>query len=186
MAAQPLLQIPVPLEGPATICGIPLPDARLEQLQANATIEPVLVDDDAPSSPSGDGFPACPPRSAVPSACATRSVAAGTTAGSATASRSTTSSPVAGVATTRSPTWRSSTAGTTPTSSRTARGPSSGTPTSPAAYDACATPTSPPTKPATTASHPHPDRPAEPGVQPPVPDTHHPTSRSASPMTTPT
>ena len=45
-AARPLLQIPVPLEGPATICGIPLPDARIEQLRANATIEPVLVDDD--------------------------------------------------------------------------------------------------------------------------------------------
>ena len=43
---RPLLQIPVPLEGPATICGIPLPDARIEQLRANATIEPVLVDDD--------------------------------------------------------------------------------------------------------------------------------------------
>jgi HNH endonuclease len=45
-AARPLLQIPVPLEGPATICGIPLPDARIEQLRANATIEPVLVEDD--------------------------------------------------------------------------------------------------------------------------------------------
>ena len=46
MAARPLLQVPVPLEGPATIAGIPLPDARVEQLRANATIEPVLVDDD--------------------------------------------------------------------------------------------------------------------------------------------
>jgi hypothetical protein len=44
-AAKPLLQVPVPLTGPAEIAGIPLPDALVEQLRANATIEPVLVDD---------------------------------------------------------------------------------------------------------------------------------------------
>jgi hypothetical protein len=35
--------------GPATIAGIPLPDAMVEQLRASASVEPLLVDD--------DGFP---------------------------------------------------------------------------------------------------------------------------------
>ena len=37
--------VEVPLSGPATVAGIPLPDAVVEQLRANAIIEPVLVDD---------------------------------------------------------------------------------------------------------------------------------------------
>jgi len=44
-APKALLQVEVPLTGPATVAGIPLPDAVVEQLRANATIEPVLVDD---------------------------------------------------------------------------------------------------------------------------------------------
>jgi hypothetical protein len=44
LAPQPNLQVHVPLEGPATIAGIPIPDAKLEQLRANATVEAVLVD----------------------------------------------------------------------------------------------------------------------------------------------
>jgi hypothetical protein len=64
MAAQPLLQIPVPLEGPATICGIPLPDARLEQLRANATHEPVLLDDDGVILAIGRRFPGLSPKKA--------------------------------------------------------------------------------------------------------------------------
>ena len=36
----------VPLHGPAEIAGIPIADAMVEQLRANASIEPVLVDDD--------------------------------------------------------------------------------------------------------------------------------------------
>jgi len=36
----------VPLHGPAEVAGIPLPDAMVEALRAQATIEPVLVDDD--------------------------------------------------------------------------------------------------------------------------------------------
>ena len=44
-APKPLLQVEVPVSGPATIAGIPLPDAVVEQLRANAIIEPVLVDD---------------------------------------------------------------------------------------------------------------------------------------------
>jgi hypothetical protein len=35
----------VPREGPAEVAGVPLPDAMVEALRANATIEPVLVDD---------------------------------------------------------------------------------------------------------------------------------------------
>jgi hypothetical protein len=48
-AARPLFSIDVPRQGPATVAGIPLPDATVEQLRASATIEPVLLDD--------DGFP---------------------------------------------------------------------------------------------------------------------------------
>jgi hypothetical protein len=40
------IQIAVPLEGPAEIAGVPLADSLLEQLRANASIAPVLVDDD--------------------------------------------------------------------------------------------------------------------------------------------
>src|SRR4051794_15995585 len=46
MATKPLLQVPVPLSGPAEIAGIALPDAMVEKLRVNAVIEPVLVDDD--------------------------------------------------------------------------------------------------------------------------------------------
>ena len=42
--AKPLLVVQVPAEGPAEIVGIPLPDAMVESLRANAAIEPVLVD----------------------------------------------------------------------------------------------------------------------------------------------
>ena len=41
-----MLQVLVPLEGPAEIAGVPIADSLLEQLRANASIEPVLVDDD--------------------------------------------------------------------------------------------------------------------------------------------
>jgi hypothetical protein len=43
-APKPVLVVEVPLSGPATVAGIPLPDSVVEQLRANATIEPVLVD----------------------------------------------------------------------------------------------------------------------------------------------
>ncbi len=62
MAAQPLLQIPVPLEGPATICGVPLPDTCIEQVRAIATIEPVLVDDDGTILAIGRRFPGLSPK----------------------------------------------------------------------------------------------------------------------------
>jgi hypothetical protein len=45
LAPKPVLVLQVPLQGPATVAGIPLPDARVEQLRASATIELVLVDE---------------------------------------------------------------------------------------------------------------------------------------------
>jgi hypothetical protein len=40
-----VVQVHLPPHGPATIAGVPIADSLLEQLRANATIEPVLVDD---------------------------------------------------------------------------------------------------------------------------------------------
>jgi hypothetical protein len=45
LADKPVLVVEVPLEGPAMVGGVALPDAMVEQLRANATIEPMLVDD---------------------------------------------------------------------------------------------------------------------------------------------
>ncbi len=45
-AAKPLLVVEVPMTGPAEVAGIPLPDAMVERLRANARIEPVLVGGD--------------------------------------------------------------------------------------------------------------------------------------------
>jgi 5-methylcytosine-specific restriction endonuclease McrA len=42
---QPVLVVQVPLEGPAEVGGVPLPDHVVAELRANAKIEPVLVDD---------------------------------------------------------------------------------------------------------------------------------------------
>jgi len=61
-AAKPLLVVHVPLEGPATVAGIPLPDAKVEQLRANSTIEPVLVDDDGAPVMVGRRFAALSPK----------------------------------------------------------------------------------------------------------------------------
>lgn len=46
LASRPLFVVQVSKSGSAEIAGIPLPDAIVEQLRANASIEPVLVDDD--------------------------------------------------------------------------------------------------------------------------------------------
>ena len=56
-APKPLLVVEVPLSGPATVAGIPLPDTVVEQLRANATIEPVLVDDHGAPLLVGRRFP---------------------------------------------------------------------------------------------------------------------------------
>ncbi len=44
-AARPLFVVEVPEKGPATVAGIPLPDAMVEQLRATASVEPLLVDE---------------------------------------------------------------------------------------------------------------------------------------------
>src|SRR4051812_5308984 len=46
LAALAGVQVAVPLHGPAEIAGIPIADSLLEQLRANSSITPVLVDDD--------------------------------------------------------------------------------------------------------------------------------------------
>jgi hypothetical protein len=46
LAARPLFVAELPLEGPATIAGIPIADSLLEQWRANADIEPHFVDPD--------------------------------------------------------------------------------------------------------------------------------------------
>ena len=48
-APSPLFALDIPPEGPAEICGIPLPDAMVEQLRASAAVEPVVTDE--------EGFP---------------------------------------------------------------------------------------------------------------------------------
>ena len=45
LSPRPLFAVDVPFDGPAEVVGIPLPDAMLE-LRGQASIEPVLVDDD--------------------------------------------------------------------------------------------------------------------------------------------
>jgi hypothetical protein len=44
-APKPLLVVSVPPSGPATLAGIPLPDAMVERLRAHAAVEPVLVEE---------------------------------------------------------------------------------------------------------------------------------------------
>ena len=61
-ARQPLLIVEVPLEGPAELCGIPLPDTVVEQLRAQAKIEPVLVDDHGVPVARGRVFSALSPK----------------------------------------------------------------------------------------------------------------------------
>jgi Domain of unknown function (DUF222)/HNH endonuclease len=59
---KPLLVVQVPRFGPATVAGVPLPDAVVEQLRANANIEPVLVDDDGVPIGIGPRFPGLSPK----------------------------------------------------------------------------------------------------------------------------
>jgi hypothetical protein len=56
------IQVAVPLEGPAEIAGIPIADSLLEQLRANASITPVLVDDDGAVLAIGRTAPALSPK----------------------------------------------------------------------------------------------------------------------------
>ena len=62
LATRPVLQTLIPLSGPAEIAGVPIADSRLEQLRANASIEPVLVDDDGTPIAIGKRFSALSPK----------------------------------------------------------------------------------------------------------------------------
>ena len=62
MAPRPVVQVHVPEHGPAEIAGVPIADSLLEQLRANATIEPVLVDDDGVPVFIGKRSPAISPK----------------------------------------------------------------------------------------------------------------------------
>ena len=62
LAPKAILQVQVPPVGPATIAGIPIPDEKLEQLRANATIEPLLVDDSGAPLAVGRRFSSISPK----------------------------------------------------------------------------------------------------------------------------
>ena len=62
LASRPLVQMHLPAHGPAEIAGIPIADSLLEQLRANATIEPVLVDDDGAPIGVGKRFTVVSPK----------------------------------------------------------------------------------------------------------------------------
>ena len=62
LATRPVVQVHVPEHGPAEIAGIPIADSLLEQLRANASIEPVLVDDDGVPVAVGQAFTVLSPK----------------------------------------------------------------------------------------------------------------------------
>jgi Domain of unknown function (DUF222)/HNH endonuclease len=55
-------QLQVPVSGPAEIAGVPLADALVEQLRANVSIEPVLVDDSGAVVTVGTRSPGLSPK----------------------------------------------------------------------------------------------------------------------------
>jgi hypothetical protein len=55
-------QLQVPLSGPAEIAGVPIADALVEQLRANVSIEPVLVDTDGAVITVGTRSPGLSPK----------------------------------------------------------------------------------------------------------------------------
>jgi hypothetical protein len=63
-AARPVLVVDVPQRGPALVGGVALPDAVVEQLRANATIEPVLVDEEGVPTVIGRRITAISPKKA--------------------------------------------------------------------------------------------------------------------------
>jgi len=58
----PYLVVHVPTEGPAEVAGIPLPDAMVESLRAQAKVEPVLVDGEGVPVTRGRARAALPPK----------------------------------------------------------------------------------------------------------------------------
>ncbi len=59
---RPHLVVQVPVDGPAEIVGIPLPDTMVEALRARATVEPVLVDARGTTIAAGRARPALSPK----------------------------------------------------------------------------------------------------------------------------
>ena len=64
LAALGGIQVAVPLEGPAEIAGVPIADSLLEQLRANVSITPVLVDDEGNVLAIGRATPGLSPKTA--------------------------------------------------------------------------------------------------------------------------
>jgi hypothetical protein len=62
LATRPVVHVHVPEHGPAEIAGVPIADSLLEQLRANASIEPVLVDDAGVPLCIGTRTPAISPK----------------------------------------------------------------------------------------------------------------------------
>ena len=153
MASRPVVQVHVPPHGPAEIAGIPIADSLLEQLRANASIEPVLVDDDGTPIAIGKRFSALSPK--IVRAVLLRdgrrrcTDACDVTWGLQVHHLR----PVPGVAPTTPPTSSPSPAATTRDSSPTAPGRWSATPTSPTASTASTSTTSPPNNANKSALH---------------------------------
>jgi Domain of unknown function (DUF222)/HNH endonuclease len=57
-----IAQLRVPVSGPVEIAGVPIADALVEQLRANVSIEPVLVDDDGAVITVGPRSPGLSPK----------------------------------------------------------------------------------------------------------------------------
>lgn len=79
-ASRPLLVVDVPEEGPATVAGIPLADAMVEQLRASASVEPLLSTMPVCRSRRGSVRAVSRRRPSGPCSCATGTAAAGTVA----------------------------------------------------------------------------------------------------------
>jgi hypothetical protein len=62
VARKPRFHVEVPRTGPATVAGVASPDSVVEQVRAQAIIEPVLVDDDGVPIVHGRAFAALSPK----------------------------------------------------------------------------------------------------------------------------
>ncbi len=58
----PLFVVQVPMEGPAEVCGIPLPAGMVEKLRTSAKVKTVLVDAHGAEVARGKAAPSLPPR----------------------------------------------------------------------------------------------------------------------------
>ena len=156
VASRPVVQVHVPPHGPAEIAGIPIADSLLEQLRANATIEPVLVDDDGAPVAVGRRSPGLSPK--IARAVLLRDGAA-VAAVTARATTSTTFDHGRGVGPTTRRTWPRWRARAIPISSPMATSPWSAMPTCPGICERSTSTTSRPNNANRSASrHPEQDR----------------------------